>query len=101
MEISEEHLAFAEHRALHGLRLLHLDDHVGCAEDLARRGGHLRACAYVVVVHHADSLPRIALDDDLVPLMHDLADRLRGQADAIFENLDFLGDADAHGFLPG
>ena len=51
----------------------------------------------VGVVVHADALPRVALDDDLVAVRDDLAHAAGRQADAVLEDLDFLRDADAHG----
>ena len=36
MQVGEQDLPFAQHRAFGGLRLLHLDDHLGPREDLRR-----------------------------------------------------------------
>jgi hypothetical protein len=40
--------------------------------------------------------PAFGLDHDFVARDNQLGDRGRGEADAIFMNLDFLGHADAH-----
>ena len=96
MQIGEQHLSFAQHPALDGLRLLDLDDHVRHGEDF--RGGvqDARSGAPIGVVVHSDTLTRVALDDHIVAALHHLAHAARGQPDAIFENLDFLRHADAH-----
>ena len=60
-----------------------------------------RARLAVGVVVHADALPRVVLDDDLVAVRHQLAHAARHEADAIFEDLDLFRDADAHGNFSG
>ena len=97
MQVCEQDLAVAQHLALDRLRLLHLDDHVGCGEHLGRRRDDPRTGAAVRVVVHADALPRVVLDDDLVAVLHRFAHAARHETDAVLEHLDFLGDTDAHG----
>ena len=87
----------AEHLALDRLRLLDLDDHVGGGEHLGRRGDDRRARLAIRVVVHADALAGVVLDNDLVAVRHQLAHAARHEADAVFEDLDLFGNADAHG----
>ncbi len=101
MQVGEQDLPVAQHLALDRLRLLHLDDHVGGGEHLGRGSGDFRARLAVRVVVHSDALTGVVLDDHLVAVRHRFAHAARHEADAIFENLDFLGDADAHGICSG
>ena len=78
------------------LRLLHLHDHVGPGEDLGGVGGDRRAGLDIILVGEVDADAGLGLDDHLVAGGDQLGDRGRGQADAIFVNLDFLRHADAH-----
>jgi len=98
VQVREQDLPRPQHRALDRLRLLDLHDHVGRREDVGGACGDRRAFARVVGVVHADADARVVLDDDRMPVVHELADRPRRQADAVFEDLDLLRHADAHGF---
>jgi hypothetical protein len=96
MQIGEQNLPRLQHSALVRLGLLHLDDHFRRLEHVARGGGNLRSGTLIVIVGHADALPRIVLDDNLVAVCDDFAHGLRRKTDPILENLDFLRNADAH-----
>ena len=60
----------------------------------------VRAGLAVGVVVHADALPRVVLDDDLVAVRDHLAHAAGHEADAVFQNLDLLRNADAHANSP-
>ena len=62
MQIGEEDLALAQHRALDRLRFLDFDDHLGALEDVFGAGGDLRAGAPIVVVGRTDACAGIGLD---------------------------------------
>ncbi len=96
MQIGEQDLAFAELHPFGGLRLLHLHDHLRPGEDLGRARGDLGADRDVVGIRRAHAGAGAGFDQDLMADARIFARRLRGQADAIFVNLDFLQDTDAH-----
>jgi len=97
MEIGEQHLLLPQHLAFGGLRLLHLDDHLGLGEDLGGVLGDRRAGRFVDRVGDADAGSGAGLNENLVPMGDGLADAGRDHADAVFVDLDFLGHADLHG----
>jgi hypothetical protein len=86
----EQHLVFAQHRALVQLRLLDLDDHFHGGKYFLRRLDDLRTGRFVVHVRHADTDAGIRLHDDLVAVVHQLAHPRRRHADAELERFDFL-----------
>ena len=96
MEIGEQHLAGPQHRALLGLRLLHLDDQVGLREDRSRPVGDPRAGALVVRVRESDSGTGLGLDEHLVARCHQLPNSRGHQADAVLVHLDLLRNPDPH-----
>ena len=100
VEIGEEQVARLEQRDFARLRLLDLHDHFALREHVGRRRDDARADVDIVLVVEIDSRSRLGLDDDLMAGGDQLGDRRRGQPDAIFVVLDFLGYADAHGRSP-
>ena len=96
VEIGEEHLALAQHLTLGGQRLLHLHDHLRLGEDRGGVRGDPRAGGLVMAIGHPDPRPGVALDHDLVAMRDQFADIRRREADAVFADLDLLGNADAH-----
>ncbi|GAA3249890.1 hypothetical protein GCM10020258_04370 [Sphingomonas yabuuchiae] len=96
VEIGEQHMVRAQHRDLDRLRLLDLHDHLGLLEHLGGGGDDARARIDIVLVLEIDAGAGLGLDDHLVTGGDQLGDRRRGQADAIFVVLDFLGNTDAH-----
>ena len=99
VQIGEEDLRRAQHPPLRRLRLLDLDDHVGGGKDLGRGGDDARAGGRVGGIGGADARTRAGLHQHLVAGRGVLAHGRRRQADAVFLDLDFLGDADTHGSL--
>ena len=99
MEIGEEDLPLAQHLPFGALGLLHLHDHVGGGENLRRRAGDGRPGGCILRVEKTDAETGARLDRDLVTVMNGLADGCRRHADAVFVNLDFLGNADSHDCL--
>ena len=83
-----------------GLRLLDLDDHVRAGEDFVGVGGDRRAGVAIGGVVDADALPRVAFHDDVVAVRDEFVHGRRREADAVFQHLDFLRHADAHGSSP-
>src|SRR5690349_18317291 len=96
MQVREQHLTRPQHLSLHRLRLLDLDDHLRGIENLARRWSDSRARSHVIVVRHADALTRIVLDDRLVTVARELADRFGSQSHPVLQHLDFLGYTNTH-----
>ena len=100
MQIGEEDLALAQLDPFAGLRLLDLHDHVAGRKDLGRGVGDDGAGLAVGLVGRPDAGARIGLDDDAVAGRDILADSAGGEADAVFVDLDFLGNSDAHRWPP-
>ena len=96
VQVGEQHLALAQHAALGRLRLLDLDDQLGGVEDLLRGREDAGAGGLVLGVVHADAEAGLRLDRDLVSGGDELVHAGRRQPDAVFVDLDFLRDADAH-----
>ena len=95
MQVGEQHLAAAQHRALARLRLLDLDDHLAPARrPLPRVATTLRAARLVLRVVDADAVAGAALDDDLVARARQLPDAGRHEADPVFVDLDLARNAD-------
>ena len=97
VEIGEQHLIAPQHGALRRLGLLHLHDHLRGAVDLSHLVDHLGTRPFVVLVEEPDFRAGIPFDHDPVAVLHELAHPCRRNADAIFVNLGFLGNADQHG----
>ena len=97
VEISEEHLVGPQHGALGRLRLFHLHDHLGGAENLSHVGRHLGAGALVVLVEEPDLRACVLFDHDPVAVLHELAHAGGRDADAVLVDLGLLGNADEHG----
>ena len=96
MKVSEQDLPRLQHRAFDCLRLLDFDDHLDAGKHLAGRGDDLRARLAIGIVVHADALSCIVLDDNVVAVRNRLPHAARHKADAIFQDLDFLRNSDAH-----
>jgi hypothetical protein len=97
VEVGEERVVRPEPGALLGLRLLDLHDQLRAAEDRVGVVHEGRAGGRVGVVGHADAEAGTALDEHLVPVLHELAHRGRHEAHAVLVVLDLPGYADAHG----
>ncbi len=89
----------AQHRHFLRLRFLHLHDHLGLVEHFGSGRDDARAGVDIVLILEIDAAAGLSLDDDLMAGGDQLGHRWRGQADAIFVILDFLGHTDAHGEL--
>jgi len=100
VQVGEQHLALAQHLALDRLRLLDLDHHLGALEDFAGARGNHRPGGPELGVVDADAVAGAALDEDFVSGGHQLAHSRRHHAYAVFVNLDFPRNADAHSCLP-
>lgn len=101
VQIGEKDLAFPQHLALGGLRLLHLHDHVRLGEDALRVGQDARALCGVIVVRKARAVARARLDQDLVAMRDRFGGGFGRDADAKFLRLDFRGTTDLHLILLG
>ena len=99
MQVGEEDLALAQHRALVRLRLLDLDDHVGCGKDLFGVRRDRRADLPVVVVGAPMPLPAPVSTHHLVAAATNSRTDDWCQADTVLVVLDFLGYADVHFML--
>ena len=99
VEVGEQDVARFEHRDLGRLGLLDLDDHVGAREHRSGVGEDRGTGLFVIGIRKIDAHTGTGLDHDFMTGMHQFADRRRGQPDAIFVILDFLGHTDAHGLF--
>ena len=97
VEIGEEHLVGPQHGALGRLRLLHLHDHLGGAENLSHVGRHLGAGALVVLVEEPNLRACVLFDHDPMAVLHELAHASGRDADTVLVDLGLLGNADEHG----
>jgi hypothetical protein len=95
----KEDLALPQHLPLDGLRLFHLHDHLGRGEDFGRRSNDRGARLAVRVVVHADALAGRCARRSPVAVRGELAHAAGHEADAVFEDLDLFGNADAHGIV--
>ena len=93
VEIGEDDLSPPQQPALARLRLLDLDDHVRPAIDFFGRGDQFRPMVDVLVVAQAGAQPRARLDQHAVARTGQFLGPHRQQADAIFVEFDFFGDA--------
>ncbi len=100
VQVREQHLVFAQHRALVELRLLDLDDHLGRVEHLLGCPDDFRAGLLVVGIGHADAHAGVRLDDHVVTVGDQLAYACRRHADTELERLDFLRYPYLHDFSP-
>ena len=96
MKIGVENLTFAQHGSFHGLRLLHLHDHLGLGKNLRRRFDHCGASSSVVSIRGANAAAGIFLHPDLVAVANRLAHGNWRHADAVFMVFNFLGYTDEH-----
>ena len=96
VEIGEKDLTCVEHRALLGLGLLDLDDHLRPREHRFRIRGDGCPDAGVVRVVRTDAGPRPALYDGLVAVQDHLVHAVRGESHAVLVVLGLLGYADQH-----
>ena len=94
MEVGEENLILAKHRAFVEIRLLDLDNE-GLGEGL-RPGADASTGNDVVSVAESDACPGVLFDDDGVPVPGQLGNGGGGESDAVFVDLGLLGDANAH-----
>jgi hypothetical protein len=100
MQIGEQQLVLAQRADLIGLRLLDLDDQLGDSEYIGRPRQNTRAGGLIGAIVKANRRPGAALDDDLMPLMHELANAAGHQADPVLVGFYFLWYADQHGPAP-
>jgi len=87
-------------RALAGLRLLHLHDHLGFVEHGLRGGEDLRARLDVGRVRGAEAHAGVRLDHHVMAGADQLANALRCETHAVFLRLDLFRNANAHAALP-
>ena len=96
VQIGEEHLPRAQHRALGQLRLFHLHDHVGRREYGSGRRQDLRTGSAVFVIGATDTEAGTRLDEHLVAGVDELTDRAGDEPHAVLVHLDLFGYADFH-----
>jgi hypothetical protein len=96
VQIREENLPFAQHRALSRLRLLHFDDHLGCRKYRFGIRCDSRPSRPVCVVGRADTRARSRFDAHRMSVRDDLTYRRRREPDAILVILDLLWNAYMH-----
>ena len=89
----------AEHDDLARLRLLHLDDHLSGFKHVNGAPYNPRTCRDIITVAEINALACTRLNDALMSGSTKIGDRWRGQPDAIFVVLYFLGNADFHNLI--
>ena len=99
MQVGVKDLAWPQHRAFDGLRLLDLDDHFRLGKDVCGRGDEPGARCEVLLVGATDGGAGVALHQHLVPVRDKFTHAGGRQTDAVFMVLDFFGYADQHGAL--
>ena len=98
MQIGEENQAFAEINVLAFDGLLDLDDHVGVAPRVTRVAHNLGAGVLVFGIGEAGLRAGLGFDQNCVTGLSERFHARGGDSDAGFVVLDFLGNADDHGF---
>ncbi|MCY1170954.1 hypothetical protein D9M73_110440 [compost metagenome] len=96
MEIGEQQVARLQQRDFARLRFLDLHDHVRLREHAGGVGQDRCAGRDIVRIAEIDAETGTGLHDHLMARSGEFSDRGRGEPDAIFVILDFLGNADAH-----
>ena len=96
MQIGEQHLVLAQGADLVGLRLLDLDDHLGRREHIGAARQDFGARGFVDAVVEPNAGAGAGLDNDLVPVMHQLAHAAGYQPDPVFVALYLFRHADQH-----
>ena len=100
VQVGIKRLTSAQALALDGLGFLDLHHDVGAGEqrlDVGQAGPG----GGIGLVRGTDAFAGSGLDQDLMAVGHQFRHAFRGQADAIFVVLDFLGAADDHRILLG
>ena len=97
MEIREQDLPLAQHRALAGQWLLDLDDHLRPLEDFRRAGGDRRPHRGVLGIPGAYAIARAVLHEHLVAVQDHFIHAVRRESYAVFVVLDLFGYSDEHG----
>ena len=100
VEVGEDDLAGAEEADFGGLGFFDFDEEVGLLEDGFVGGEDGGADGAVLFVGEAGGGAGLGFEEDLVPGFDEQFDADGHHGDAVFVGLDFLGDADAHGFAP-
>ena len=96
MQVREQDEAFPQAFVLGLDRLLHLQQELRFAPDLADVTDP-RPSRLVRVVRKGTADARISFDQDLVPVLDELARARRRQRDAVLVRLDLFCDTDPHG----
>src|ERR1700690_1212070 len=81
------------------LRLLYLHDQAGFPEYIPRSRNNLSAGGNVSTIGLPDTFPGARLHRDSVTVTHQFCNACRHQADTVFMDLDFAGNADLHSYL--
>jgi hypothetical protein len=100
VEVGEKDLPFSQLHPFRRLRLLHLDDHLGCGEHLGGSVDDRRASAAIGFIVGANPRTRPRLHDHVMARGHILAHAARGQSDPVFVWLDLCRNPDAHFHSP-
>ncbi len=96
VQVGEEHLVLAQHGALHGLRLLDLDDQPRLVEHLRRSLQDCGAGLLVFLVGHADAFARAGFHEHLVPAAGQFVNRRRGETHPVLVIFYFFWHTDLH-----
>ena len=96
MQVGVKNLAGTQHGAFLRLRLLDLDDHVGCCKHGCRIGCQFGTSGYILLITQTDRRTRASLYQYFVTAQGQFANAGRRQADTILVILDFLWHTDFH-----
>ena len=100
VQVSEQHLTFAQHLAFDGLRFLDLYDQIGGVKYLCGGVRDDRANVRVFFVCEPRAIASTGFHDHLVTVLDGFRCGVGCQADAIFLRFDFFWAPDFHGVLP-
>ena len=96
VEVGEENVFRSESGNFLRLGFLHFDDELGLSEDSFGTWKNFGSCSFVEGIGIACSVAGAGLHDDLVSTSNQFGGGRGDDTDAMFLNLDFLGDSDDH-----
>jgi hypothetical protein len=96
VKISEERLAFADHRKLRGLRFFDFDDQISAIKNIFATRHQLSPGLQVGVIRETGSQSRSRLNNHFVATLNQFLHPDRKHGHAVFVVFDFFGYADNH-----
>ena len=94
VQIGEQHLIGAQHRSFARLRFLHFNHQLGLRKNLRRRVRNIGPGGFILGIGDSNAHSRVVLNNDLMAMVHRLANAGWRQSDTIFMVFDFFRNAD-------